>query len=112
MEIMNNMRIQKWGIEEMTGYKPQTTYWEDFSIADMFGIDAIKDTYLNGLKSACDYKMLTELVMVLNWKLWQHYNIGNEKVAEVYDELWKKADVYAQEHLKGDELDYFYETTD
>lgn len=29
----------------MTGYEPKTTFWEDFSTADKFGIDAIKETY-------------------------------------------------------------------
>ena len=27
------------------GYQPKTTFWMDFSIADKFGIAAIKDTY-------------------------------------------------------------------
>lgn len=34
-----------WPIEEQTGYKPQTTFWQDFSIADAFGADAISDTF-------------------------------------------------------------------
>lgn len=29
---------------EVKGQEPQTTFWQDFSIADKFGIDAIKDT--------------------------------------------------------------------
>lgn len=27
------------------GYKMKTTFWNDFTIADCFGIDAIEDTY-------------------------------------------------------------------
>lgn len=34
------MTIKTWNIEEMTGYKPQTTFYEDFSIADCFGVGA------------------------------------------------------------------------
>ena len=96
----------------MTGYKPITTFWEDFSIADQFGKAAVKDTYkraFEGWKS--DYKYLTELVMVLNWKIWYWYE-KNEAMAELYNQLWEEADRYACENLKGEELSYFYSTTD
>ncbi len=97
---------------EVNGYETITTFWEDFSIADIFSIDAIRDTYKRAFREwKDDYKYLTELVMVLNWKLWQHYERGNEQLARVYDELWRKADEYAQDNLQGEELTYFYETT-
>lgn len=101
-----------WNIEAMCGYHPITTFYMDFSIADGFGISAIKDTYKRAMDAwKSDYKYLTELVMVLNWKIWEHYE-SNERLARVYNDLWKKADLYATEHLKGDELTYFYRTTD
>lgn len=31
------IKIPKWDIEEETGYKPITTFWMDFSIADNYG---------------------------------------------------------------------------
>ena len=96
----------------VNGYETFTTFWEDFSIADRFGVSAIKDTFkraFNEWKS--DYKYLTELVMVLNWKIWQHYET-NDKYAELYNELWGEADLYAMENLKGDEAAYFFRTTD
>lgn len=40
-----NISIPQWNITEMTGYVPKTTFWLDFSIADKFGLNAIKDTY-------------------------------------------------------------------
>lgn len=95
------------------GYETITTFWSDFSIADMFGESAIRDTYKRAFKEwKSNYKYLTEFVMVLNWKIWQHYENGNELLAKVYDELWKKADEYAVNNLKGEELRYFYRTTD
>lgn len=46
MEITIKMpRIAAWPIEKMTGYKPKTTFWEDFSIADAFGGAAVADTF-------------------------------------------------------------------
>lgn len=101
-----------WNIEEETGYKPITTFYQDFSIADHFGIDAIKDTYNRAFKEwKNDYKFLTELVMVLNWKIYEHYN-NNLEYAKLYTKLWREADNYAVENLVEEEAEYFYSTTD
>lgn len=39
------MNIKNLNIENETGYKPITTFYQDFSIADKLGLDAIKDTF-------------------------------------------------------------------
>lgn len=49
--------------------------------------------------------------MVLCWKIEQYYG-SNKTYAEVYNELYHKANDYALENLKGEELEYFYRTTD
>lgn len=96
----------------MMGYEQKTTFWMDFSIADKFGIAAIKDTYKRAFNAWKDNHIyLTELVMVLNHKIWQWYE-ENEAVARVYNTLWEEADLWAQENLKGKELEYFYNVTD
>lgn len=101
-----------WNIEAMCGYKPITTFWEDFSIAEAFGERAIKDTFKRAFDNwKGNYKYLTELVMVLNWKIWQYYE-ENERYANIYNKLWEKADEYACENLTGEELSYFYHVTD
>ena len=101
-----------WNIENELGYHPITTFWDDFTIADAFGKSAVQDTYNRAFKDwKSDYKYLTELVMVLNHKIWQHY-VNNRELALLYNDLWMKADKYACENLKGSELDYFYATTD
>ena len=56
--------------------------------------------------------MLTALVIVLNHKIWQHYEAENNELTSLYDELWKKADQYACDTLKGEALEYFLEVTD
>ena len=97
----------------INGYETMTTFWSDFTIADKFGVSAIKDTYDRSFKEwKSNYKYLTELVMVLNWKSWEHYEKGNREFSKIYNELWEKTDEYACENLTGDELVYFYETTD
>lgn len=93
--------------------KFSTTFWMDFSIADRFGAKAVKDTFKRAFEEwKSDYRYLTDLVIVLNHKLWDHYEKGHEEMARLYDSLWKKADAYAVDNLKGDELDYFLRETD
>ena len=106
------MNMKVWNIEEMTGYKPITTFYQDFSIADKFGKDAVIETYHRAFNEwKKDYKYITELVMVLNWKIYEHYENNNE-LAEIYNDLWEKLDIWAQDNLKDDQLSYYYKTTD
>lgn len=106
------MTITTFDSESAFGYKQITTFFQDFSIADKFGVDAIKDTYERAFAEwKHDYKYLTELVMVLNWKIFEHYE-SNDEYGRLYDSLWRQADEYACNNLTGDELSYFYQTTD
>ena len=99
-------------IEQETGYIPFTTFADDFAIAERFGAYAIKDTFKRAFKGWKDnVKYFTELVMVLNWKIWQHYN-RNEAVAKVYNECYESAMQYADENLKDEDAHYFYTTLD
>lgn len=91
----------------------KTTFWQDFTIADRFGKGAVKDTFNRAFEEwKTNYVYLTELVLVLNWKIWEHYEKEEHALAALYDKLWKEADAYAVENLKGDELTYFYRVTD
>lgn len=106
------MILTNWNIEETCGYKPLTTFYTDFSIADKFNTNAIQDTYDTIISQWKDnYKYLTELVMVLNWKIWEHYDT-NKEYAEKYLKLWENTDSYACTNLVGEELEYFFKTTD
>lgn len=94
-------------------YEFFTTFFQDFSIADYCGTHAIKDTYKRAFGEwKNNYKYLTELVLVLNHKIWQHYKAGNQQFSEIYNELWAEADAYAMDNLKGEELEYFLYITD
>ena len=99
-------------IMQMIGYEPRTTFWMDFSIADAFGIDAVKDTFNRSFRDwKSNHVYLTELVMVLNHKIWQHYE-NNEPLARVYNALWEQADQWALDNLKDKELEYYVHTLD
>lgn len=100
-------------METMFGYSTITTFWQDFSIADQFGIPAIEDTYKRSFDEwKDDYRYLTELVLVLNWKIWEHWEKEHLATARVYDALWREASKYAETHLKGEELAYYLRITD
>lgn len=95
------------------GYETKTTFWDDFSIADRFGIGAIKDTYKRAFKGwHTSVVYLTELIMVLNHKMWFYYERGDQEKYKVYLDLWTGADGWAVDNLKGEDLDYYYKTTD
>lgn len=113
----NIIDIPQWNIEEEMGYKPITTFWQDFSIADKYGIYEIVDTFNRAFDEwKSDYKYLTELVLVLNHKIFQHYVSGGDKtqnrIASLYNAIWTKANEYALDNLQGEEAEYFYRVTD
>ena len=98
---------------DMSGYEPKTTFWQDFTIAETFGNDAILDTYERAFQEwKTNVEYITELTMMLNWKIWYHHELGNEVTAKVYNDLWEKADEWCMNNLTGADLDYFLNTTD
>ena len=49
--------------------------------------------------------------MVLNWKIWRWHEV-NEEYAKLYNRLWLQLDAWCIDNLKGEELEYYYKTTD
>lgn len=102
----------------------KTTFYSDFTIADKFGPFAIKDTYkraFNEWKTNTEY--VTELAIVLNLKAFEHYykydalvdpqaKNYEDFITGIYDKLWVETDNWCCENLKGDDLDYYFKTTD
>ena len=100
-----------WKILE-NGYEMKTTFWNDFTIADAFGVDAVKDTYNNAFKYwKHNYEYITELSLVLNWKIFQHYE-SNNFLYNIYSILYEECDQWCMKHLKGNELSYYIKWTD
>ena len=99
------MIIENWNIEDVTGYRVKTTFYTDFSIAEILCVDSIRSTY-----TQC-FKYITELCMVLNWKMFRWFEV-KDNFYEVYRELYRTLDDWCIENLKGEELEYYYFTTD
>lgn len=93
-------------------HRVSTTFWQDFTIADAFGRAAVKDTFNRAFKEwRSDYKYLAELVLVLNWKLWDWYE-KDQSMYALYFRAWSEADSWAMEHLRGDELSFYLAVLD
>ena len=109
---MIEIKVKDWNIEELTGYKPLTSYYFDFSIAEAYGIEAMEETLDNAIKFwKDDYKVLTELVMVLNWKMFEH-NKGSEQMLDFYYKNYIMLSNYCENNFTKKQLQYYYKTTD
>ena len=97
----------------LLNYECQTTFWEDFSIADKFGLEAVRDTYTRAKAEWGDDRIYgTELSMVLNHKCWQHYNAKNAILSKLYAELWEEYHGFVLDNWKGEDLQYYLRITD
>lgn len=97
---------------KLGNYECKTTFWMDFSIAELFGESAIRDTYRRAMKEwKTDIVYLTELVMVPNHKCWK-FAESNRALCELYYHLWDSADSYCMNNLQGEEMRYYLEITD
>lgn len=96
-----------------TGYEMKTTFWQDFTIADHFGLDAIEDTYKRSFRDwKNNVEYITELTMVLNWKCWHYYEKDNMVLSRLYADLYERCNDWCLNNLKGKDLTYFIKTTD
>lgn len=93
-------------------YECVTTFWQDFSIAERFGSEAIHETYNRAVIDwSHDITYMTELVMVLNHKMW-YYAESNEALSLLYQELWEKTDAEMFNLFSGDDIQYYLRTVD
>jgi hypothetical protein len=95
------------------GKESITTFYSDFTIAELVeGANGVKDTLKRVVKAwKNDVSYMAELVVVLNHKIWEHYET-NEPLARVYDKLWRETDDFCREHFKGEDLSYYFNFID
>lgn len=121
METKKMIIPQNWGIEQLTGYKPQTTFWSDFAVAEAFDENAIRDTYERVKKEWKDNVVyVAELYIVLNHKIWAYYDLHNamkedvyDRYARLYNELWNDYGMFVDGlDMSDEDRRYFYDVTD
>ena len=113
---LKGFNLMSWRIEELTGYKPKTTFWDDFTIADAFGLAEIRDTFERSFRDwKHNVEYITELVMVLNHKAW-HWDGYNEEFMILYSRLYRQYNDLAYDYLEKygtkEDLQYYFSTLD
>ena len=94
-------------------YECKTTFWNDFSIAERFGEEAVRDTYKRAkVEWKKDRIYGTKLSMVLNHKCWYWYEKKNTKLSQLYAGLWEEWHDWVLENWKGEDLVYYLRVTD
>ena len=99
-------------LKECSGYETISTFYADLSIADVCGLDSIKDT-IKRVKEEWfnDYKMFSEFVLALNHKSWEwdarQEVEGSEEIKKLYIEQYYYFDDYCLDNYKGEALDYY-----
>ena len=112
MADFGQIQLQRLALERQFDIRLETTFWEEFSIAENYGSDGIREHYDLVFEQWKDnLKYLTELVLVLNLKTFIWFGV-DDNLGMTYDELWKKTDQYAMDTLKGDDLHYYLSTLD
>ena len=111
-KTMSKILLEKLALEKMLDYKFESTFWEEFSIAEDYGPEGIHhhcDIVFEQYKD--NLKYLTELVLVLNLKLFIWFKVDDD-LGRMYEQLWMESDQYALNTLKGDDLHYYLSTLD
>lgn len=102
-------------LSDCGNYKRKTTFYSDLSIAEWYGAKDVIDTYRRVMKEWLgNIEYITEFVLCLNWKCWEHHGKNNMAMSQIYSELYYKSVDEVLEHYKGNRkaLDYYYEVTD
>lgn len=96
-----------------TRYTRKTTFFSDLSIAEWYGLESVKDTYNNVVKSWLNnVEYFTEFVMSVNHKAWEWSSRGYIELSQLYSDLYYKAHGLALDTFKGADLDYYLSVTD
>ena len=99
--------------ESLCGYTQRTTFWDDFTIAERFGVKAIKDTYKNAFQSwKHDIVFIVELVLVLNWKMLYMEEKHMTEKSVMYYKCWVELSNWCERHLEAGAYEYFISVTD
>lgn len=101
-------------METLNGYKMISTFPLDFTIADKFGEDAIRDTFNRAFRECkSNYVYLTELVVSLNCGRFGSITKTTKKTLRKFTmNFGKKRTIMLAKTLKVKDLGFFYRVTD
>lgn len=96
-------------------YRRKTMFYSDLSIAEWYGVESVKETFNRILHEwISNIEYITEFVMCLNWKCWEHHNKGKTELSLLYHDLYYDAQDKVLDYYKNDNksLQYYYEILD
>lgn len=99
---------------EAHGYERKTTFYSDLTIADIFGVDAVQDTYDRVVKEWMDdIEYITEFCMCVNHKSWEHAE-DDVELSKLYSNLYYDLKSKVYEHYEGNKeaTTYFFNKID
>lgn len=112
-------KLPEWNMAAELNYEPKTTFWDDFSIADLYGPEAIVDTFRRAFTEwRNNVEYLAELALVLNHKGFFYYRENEPEdsplnaISSLYFKMWEKVDGWAYDNLTGDDMEYYFKVTD
>lgn len=100
-------------LEQDTGFKFETNVWELFTEAEQMDDVDIEELYRKLFRERRnDVKLVAELSMCMNRKLWEHYEKKEENLAELYNMLRMRVDEYAKDVFIWEDGAYYFRITD
>lgn len=114
-------QLPAWTMAQEIGYEPKTTFWDDFSIADLYGPEAIVDTYRRAfIEWRHNVEYITELVLVLNHKGFWYNSASKLKdddetlkaISSLYFTLWEQLHDWARDNFEDADAEYYFRVTD
>lgn len=102
-------------LKDIKGDERKTTFYYDLSIAEVFDAESVIDTCQRSLKDFIyDEQYISELVLSVNWKSWEHQARGNEGWSKLYSELYYQIyDIVLDKYQDDEEkADYFWHYLD
>lgn len=119
-------KLPAWTMAAEIGYEPKTTFWQDFCIAEKFGVSAVKDTFKRAFSEwKHDSVYLAEMALVLNHRGWVWWHVADklnkdgkreadiaEWISDSYFDLFREVTAWARDNYTGEDLDYFNQTID
>lgn len=72
--------LPAWTMAEGIGYEPQTTFWQDFCIAERIsGLEGVQDTFKRAFAEWRDNRVyLAEMALVLNHRGWSWWHVSEK----------------------------------
>lgn len=86
------------------GKERKTTFMSDLSTGEWFGLNGVFDTVKNAVSSwKDDEEYMTEFVLCLNWKAWEHDARKNTNWAKFWSVMYEQVRDLMYDYYEGDE---------